>query len=514
MKVSMYMMADALASFCAPGRLTVASERICIDAVMPYEQERALEEGVLYVAEADDCAEDLQMKGRCCYLIVVGDALGRTARAGCECLVAREGLGFSEVLTAALQTMRAFGSWHARLTDELLAGCDLNSLCEIGSDLLNLPIMIYDKSYAVIGNSIPEDDATFEELLVKRSSYYVTRPELMRALTQQQQFQDTFKARGAALYSSDGDVDAAFKGSSLYVNIGKGSVYRGRVVIPCEPDEVRRGDYQIAEIFCEAVRAAIRRPSLRQGDLDRIFRAYFSSLLDGRAIDDRLLADSLRLWNWERIGHYACFWAELTHEAIAVESDSFLCYQLEMELEGCCAVRYGDGIACVAPVGDAGYEGSFECFRKLASGMVSAIGASEEYVDILLTGEYFIEARVAVEMCSALGVEACRFGDIALRHYHQNGCSRLPAEHFCDADVKALMAYRGKRKDYYEVLKCYLEHSMNLLRTSEALFIHRTTLFNYLKEIRGLIGADLDKPQDRLRMLASFEIMAQAEGCD
>jgi DNA-binding PucR family transcriptional regulator len=73
------------------------------------------------------------------------------------------------------------------------------------------------------------------------------------------------------------------------------------------------------------------------------------------------------------------------------------------------------------------------------------------------------------------------------------------------------MAFRGERKDYYAVLECYLEHNMNLLHTSEALFVHRTTLFNYLKEIRALIQADLDDPEARLRLLASFRIMAQDE---
>lgn len=94
-----------------------------------------------------------------------------------------------------------------------------------------------------------------------------------------------------------------------------------------------------------------------------------------------------------------------------------------------------------------------------------------------------------------------------MRHYHEHGTSVLPAIYFCDPDVRALMAYRGTRKDYYHILETYLMHDMNLLHTSEALFVHRTTLFNYLKEIRGIIEADLDDPEQRLRLLLSFHIM-------
>ena len=114
---------------------------------------------------------------------------------------------------------------------------------------------------------------------------------------------------------------------------------------------------------------------------------------------------------------------------------------------------------------------------------------------------------VVVVMCADLDVRACRFGGIALRHYHHFGCSKLSAAHFCDEDVKRLSVYRGQRIDYYEVLKCYLEHNMSLLHTSEALFVHRTTLFNYLKDIRSIVQADLDDPASRLRIIASYQIM-------
>ena len=522
MKVSMFMIADELSGSCVTGRLTDAAGKACIDIVLPYERGSAIEGNALYVARADDLAADpivsMEVQGksgayqRDCFFIIVGAIAAPIDNMGWNYLVANENTSYESMLKEALSLLRRFNDWNDALAGELLGGCDLNALCNIGSSLLQNPIMIYDKNHTVIGNSIPEDKASLANFLEKRSSYYITPPEAMKRLALQHNFQETFKTRGAALYYDDNAPDGALGDRSLYMNIMRGSSYQGRLVVVYRGEDPRAGDYQILELFCQAVKKALGKPSIREGDLDRVFRAFFANLLEGKPGDDRLVADSLRLWNWPRHGHFICLWAELTSEAIASSTDSFLCYQLEMELVGSCAARFEDGIACVCPL-DEGEDGDVTRtrFGKLTSQMATATGSSEEYADVLASVEYLREARIAAEMGAELGMAECRFGDVALRHYHRFGCSQLPATHFCDVDVKRLVPYRGQRIDYYEVLRCYLEHNMNLLRTSEALFVHRTTLFNYLKDIRAIVNANLDDPTSRLRMLASFEIMALEE---
>ena len=507
MKISMHMMADALVDCCEWGQCTDASSRIFIDGVLPYDRNEAIEGGILYVVKARDAPLVLRDETET-FAIVVGNVDRVDVSSACSFLVANEGIDFTKVLGLAAHTLRQFGKWHDALTDELLGTCDLNALCEIGSDLLQHPIMIYDRNYTVIGNSVPEDEAAFADFLEKRSSYYVTPPDAMSRLTTQSGFESTFKTRGAAVYHDENAPDGALGDRSLYVNITKGASYRGRVVIVYSGEDPRQGDFQIAEIFCRAAKAALDRPTLREGELDRVFRAFFASLIEGKPGDDRFSTDSLRLWNWEKNGRFVCLWAQLSNRALASEADAFLCYQLEMELPGSCAMRYENGIVCVSPLGvNDGVASALARFSDTIGAMASAIGASEEYAEVLTSSEYLIEARIAASMCAELGLQTCRFGDVALRHYHQFGCSKLPAVHFCDADVKRLSTYRGQRVDYYEVLKCYLEHNMSLLHTSEALFVHRTTLFNYLKEIRSIVQADLNDPTARMRIIASFQIM-------
>ena len=525
MQASMHMMVDALGDEVAEQRLGIQAKKICIEAVFPYPEDGALQANVLYVVDgaADAAGEAKRMTplwpcvdAPIVFFVVAGSVPDWLLESDSASYVRLQPeISANRALTETIAVFRMFGEWHARLTEELLHSRDLNRLCHIGSELIGHPIMIYDRNYAVLGNSLGEDDAFMAGMLERRSSYYVTTPDMLNALMRSKAFQETFATRGAAVFHDPG-FDSSTR--SLYVNLGRGAGYEGRIVIPYTEGDIPEGDFQAAEIFADVVRLALRQPSLQHDDLDRVFRIYLVALIEGRAVEGRQLDDSLRLWNWERTARYLCLWAQLSRATIESEGDAYLILKLELALPGSCAVRYKDGIACVAPIGDDVSEDEAQrLFGEVLGGFAAGMGSSNPYDDVLLTGEYFTEARIACDLGlqrktagedARIGADRpTRFADVALAHYHAYGTSRLSAIHFCDKHVRALLPYRGTQRDFYNTCKVYLEHNMNLLHASEALFIHRTTLFKHLKEIRAITGADLDDIPTRLRMFASFEIL-------
>ena len=55
-----------------------------------------------------------------------------------------------------------------------------------------------------------------------------------------------------------------------------------------------------------------------------------------------------------------------------------------------------------------------------------------------------------------------------------------------------------------ETLRQYLYCNGNLVKTSQALFIHRNTLLYRLNQIRDLLGRDIDDALVRLELLSSI----------
>lgn len=514
MQASMWMIHDQIADLVAECHLSALSNRCLISGAVPYRAGTELSSARLYVVDTEGlpAGSSFSIPEARCFLLVCGNSFVPPQGSLCQYLVVKPGVSCADAMAAASEAFMRYAEWHDQLIGELLGKHDLNRLCEIGTAMLENPIMLYDRDYAVIGNSLFPDYAEYMWMMEKTSSYYLTRPEIVHQLKGLPEFQHTFETHGAELFEAvyPINVDPRSDRPSLYVNFGLGSVYEGRVVVPLAGRDVRPGDYQVAEIFTDVVRLALKQPSTQHDELDQVFRTYLVSLLEGRALDDRQLEDSLRLWHWPRRGRFLRMRMSLNAEDIETSADVFVCSKIELELPGACAIRYHDGVTCVICLADSQQSDAVaELLEKCFGDFARCIGIGQVYEDVIDTEDYYTEARIAavLGMRDDPGTWCHRFSDHAMRHYHEHGTSVLPAIYFCDPDVRALMAYRGTRKDYYHILETYLMHDMNLLHTSEALFVHRTTLFNYLKEIRGIIEADLDDPEQRLRLLLSFHIM-------
>ena len=70
------------------------------------------------------------------------------------------------------------------------------------------------------------------------------------------------------------------------------------------------------------------------------------------------------------------------------------------------------------------------------------------------------------------------------------------------------LAHDAKHDSHlFETLKVLAEKQGNVTQASDALFIHRTTLFRRLNQIRELTGLDPDAPETLLELQISFRIL-------
>ena len=70
---------------------------------------------------------------------------------------------------------------------------------------------------------------------------------------------------------------------------------------------------------------------------------------------------------------------------------------------------------------------------------------------------------------------------------------------------------RKKGSDLYQTLKCYLNNQCNATKTSDQLFIHRTTLIYRIKTISELTGINLENPDTYLHLLLSCRILEEPD---
>ena len=104
------------------------------------------------------------------------------------------------------------------------------------------------------------------------------------------------------------------------------------------------------------------------------------------------------------------------------------------------------------------------------------------------------------------------FNQIALPYILEQTIRKLPAYMICHERLLDLK-YKDEANQtrLYETTRCYLEHHQNIARTSEALFIHRSTLLYRLEKIRDILKTDFSDPDELLYLLLSFHLMDMEE---
>lgn len=139
-------------------------------------------------------------------------------------------------------------------------------------------------------------------------------------------------------------------------------------------------------------------------------------------------------------------------------------------------------------------------FRDLLQRMDYFCGLSNPFTDLGELDNSLRQATIASGYCSREKGESLVFFRDCLLPYFLGQCTReMPLQALEAEGLAALRDYdRRKGSDYWKTLDTYLKTEMSISRTSQALYIHRSSLLKRLEKINRLTGFDLENPDTRL----------------
>ena len=102
------------------------------------------------------------------------------------------------------------------------------------------------------------------------------------------------------------------------------------------------------------------------------------------------------------------------------------------------------------------------------------------------------------------------FNDIALAYMLEQTTKKLPAYMLAHEKLLTLKNMADSNSSpLYQTLRVYLENHQNLTKTSEDLFIHRSTLLYRLEKIQAIMHSDFNNPDEVIYLLLSYRILDQ-----
>ena len=147
-------------------------------------------------------------------------------------------------------------------------------------------------------------------------------------------------------------------------------------------------------------------------------------------------------------------------------------------------------------------------FSELVSRMNYAGGCSNAFRELDRFSIFFLEATYAAQQ--ALQSDAggiCTFTSQLLPYMLYECSGKLPAEALYSPGLQRLIDYDATRgTELLKTLDTYLRNESSIPRTSEQLFIHRSSLMKRLDRIQKVTGDDLGDPDVRLYYRMCFAL--------
>lgn len=416
------------------------------------------------------------------------------------------GIDEMELLEQLMSLFEFFQHAANEINTLIYQRASLDTLCEVGQDLLVNPVLIHDNWFLIIGRSRSSDD------IMPRSGlpWEMVPQRYLDEFRIDVEYQKTYQHRHAALWR---DFSRGWLHETVYVNIYDGDVYQGRLLLLENGTPFRKRDYMIAELLAQQALVLIKakrgvRPPGTRGTDDILW-----DILCGKRTAAAEFSVFLSTLKWEQTDMFLCVRLQRQEPIKTDAMEAVLHRELLMAMPGS-YIMVISGQQCVIvnltktpmSLGDVRYALSPLCRDYYQFGGISSPVSGMRDLPVAYT-----QAGEALEQAFHQRDTQwlVYFRDCALKYMMMHFSAPMRLRHLVAPQLTKLLEYdREKDGQLFETFKAFLENERDIPRTSEALIIHRTTLQYRLKKIRSLVDMDLEDPDTRLYLLLSLRILA------
>lgn len=461
--------------------------------------------GIVYVTDVKNYALPNHLI-RHAMVVLTGQSSDDAVASHPNVCVVNQDVSADDVCLYLQEIFDLFSAWEEELTASRLTGRPIQDLIDITARrIISNPILLIGMDFTVIASRGTSYGELRNSVLGTNDATY----DLVTALKSDPNYADTFSRDGYFLYPGNRVATP-----QLCVNIKRfqNTVFRLMIARGEIPLDATFGF--VLEHLATFISHAFSTNTVVNRDTSSSLHQIFRAVLTDPAADYIEVSQQLSNLGWYASHTYQCALIEpgaLDGRNLSLRS---ICSYIESTVPGSCAIEFR-GNAIVYINWDLCTLTDSEVAQRLAGfirdSMLNA-GYSRK-----LTGHFNLQ-RQYVQASLALTVGRRKspsqwihqFNEIALVYMLDQTTRKLPAYMLAHEKLLVLKNMADSNDSpLYQTLRVYLENHQNLTKTSEDLFIHRSTLLYRLEKIQALMHCNFDNPEEVLYLLLSFRIMDQ-----
>ena len=453
----------------------------------------ALAPEILYVIDADP-AGAFPEAGHCCVGVAPVPAQGQILCEGCEA---------PDLLDRLMALFQRGREQEARLDELVFQGAELQELCDAGSEMLGVPLVVHDDWFMILARAGEEGPVHPAREGIPGS--------VIEDFKHDPEYRETYRHHDAQLWTGSPGQPAC-----VYVNLWEGNLYRGRLLAIQTRRALNAWDCRLAEVLAQRMMSCLRRSGPGREEGRRSMDDIVYDLLTGREVESRESQHLLSSLGWRREDQVLLVQMRSQQTGDSPLMDRALHGELFHALPQA-YILFSEGEQW-ALVNLSREDLSLPMLRHrlapLCRDYCLYAGLSSPVAGILDWPAARRQAQIALNRAFELRSERwmVSFSECAMDHMIDSLQPPLRPRHLIAPEILRLKRHDDQHGTcYFETLRAWLNNERSVPRTSEALIIHRTTLLYRLRRIAALVDLDLEDPWRRLYLTLSFKLMEREE---
>lgn len=452
--------------------------------------------------------EEVNIENHCDFLIAIGKPQKQLIEQ-CGCLLEfSESESVPKIFNAVAAAFYYYNRWDSQLQQIIKAQGTIQSLLDCSAEVFGNPIGIHNAALECIAETNEITEANDFRMYLDTSSQRMDS-DYLKGFLEDRDYQFSLLYKGAFLQNS-----SISGNNSLAQNFFVDGEFSCRIVITERKNKLSPADAKLLEHLSEYIQLLLC--SFCTGGLNpyaHSFGLFLSNIIGGKVREGAYISKKIHEHGWRSSDCYVCVvFAMISRETFTSTSDA-ICKHLKKQIPGSEVFKHEDRIVAVINVGQSTAD-MFEILQSFTSymrdmnmkaGVSNILCGMKNLVNIYKQAE--IALKIGLRLWSHFWIH--RFCSVAPYYVMEQSISELSVEAACSPKIMELLRYDAlHRTEYYHTIKAYLECSLHLARTSEVLFIHRTTLLYRLDRIKQIFDLDFKDPLERMYYQLSISLIS------
>lgn len=293
-------------------------------------------------------------------------------------------------------------------------------------------------------------------------------------------------------------------GENYCVNLYLGNTYIGSCALWEKMRPMRESDFILFQHFAEYMKDVMTASSPLCSASLVTMKDIFNQLIQRFPVSKEEYSDAMSLLEADMrrqqtaFGNWQCVVIHSANRRKALP-EQYICTSIEGMLSNATAMAYDGRIVvfCMIPKGETCEDAVCDILLPYLTDMNFRAGVSESFDNVFDAYDYYRQAVALLDTGARLSPvqHIYRFNDYALPYMLMNSIGDFTPEVMFSSGLRELL--KGETGvDYWETLRRYLDNECNATRTTQDLFLHRSSLLPRLKKIQSIV--DMDTPEQRL----------------